>query len=42
MHCIVHDCNNRPKSGWIYCSPACIRRHINDTLQAIQQSKGVV
>ncbi len=41
-HCIVHGCNNLSKFGWVYCSSACIRRHINDTLQAIQRSKGMV
>ncbi|CAF2371700.1 unnamed protein product [Rotaria sp. Silwood2] len=40
IHCIVHGCSNWAKSGWVYCSPACIRRHINDTLQSIQRSKG--
>ncbi|CAF1064615.1 unnamed protein product [Adineta steineri] len=40
IHCIVHGCSNWAKSGWVYCSSACIRRHINDTLQAIQRSKG--
>ncbi|UJR30808.1 hypothetical protein I4U23_018326 [Adineta vaga] len=39
--CIVHDCNNPAKSDWIYCSSACIRRHINHTLQIIQRSKGI-
>lgn len=42
IHCIVHGCSNWAKPGWVYCSPACIRRHINDTLQAIQRTKGVV
>lgn len=40
IHCIVHGCSNWAKVGWVYCSPACIRRHINETLQAIQRSKG--
>lgn len=42
IHCIVHGCSNWAKAGWVYCSPACIRRHINDTLQAIQRNKGAV
>jgi hypothetical protein len=42
IHCIVHGCSNWAKSDWVYCSAACIRRHINDTLQAIQRSKGIV
>ncbi|CAF2879709.1 unnamed protein product [Rotaria sp. Silwood2] len=40
VDCIVHGCKNSVKPGWIYCSSACIRLHINDTLQAIQRSKG--
>ncbi|CAF0850269.1 unnamed protein product [Adineta ricciae] len=39
-YCIVRTCENPSKFGWIYCSSACIRRHINDTLQAIQRSQG--
>ena len=42
IHCIVHGCGNWARSDWVYCSPACIRRHITDTLQAIQRSKGGV
>ncbi|CAF1282710.1 unnamed protein product [Adineta ricciae] len=38
-YCIVRTCENPSKVGWIYCSSACIRRHINDTLQAIQRSQ---
>ncbi|CAF0765224.1 unnamed protein product [Adineta steineri] len=40
-NCIVKNCNNQSKSDWMYCSSDCIRRHINDTLQSIQRSKGV-
>ncbi|CAF4702320.1 unnamed protein product [Rotaria sp. Silwood1] len=40
VDCIVQGCKNSTKLGWVYCSSACIRRHINDTLQAIQRSKG--
>ncbi|CAF1212957.1 unnamed protein product [Rotaria sordida] len=40
VDCIVHGCKYLAKPNWVYCSSTCIRRHINDTLQAIQRSKG--
>ncbi|CAF0801500.1 unnamed protein product [Didymodactylos carnosus] len=40
IHCILHGCDNWSKLGWVYCSTQCIRKHINDTLRAIQIAKG--
>ncbi|CAF0765088.1 unnamed protein product [Didymodactylos carnosus] len=40
IHCILRGCDNWSKLGWVYCSIQCIRKHINDTLRAIQSAKG--